>query len=149
MQQKDVQMFLYIFFCAAVPAIKRYGPQEAVSYNGICLRKGKLQSLLLDAAHQIAQMDGGIHEDEAPCAVCAFDDIDARIVLLDLPEVVHAEAEDVAEDGFVHRVMGGDEHRLPVVVPGDVVEGSADAAAHIFQIFPPGICTFSGWVCHR
>lgn len=90
---------------------------------------------MLDAADEIAEMDGGIHEDEAPRAFVVFDDVDAGVVLFDLPEMGHGEAEDVAEDDFIHRVVGGGEDGLSVVFCGDVVKGGAGAAAHVFEIF--------------
>ena len=47
------------------------------------------QPLLLDAADEVAQMGRGIQGDETPDAVVTFDDVDAGIVLLDLPEMAH------------------------------------------------------------
>lgn len=94
-------------------------------------------------------MGRGIQGDETPDAVVTLDDVDAGIVLFDLPEVAHRKPQQVAEDRFVHGVVRADEDSLTIIASGIFIEGFAGAFSDVFEIFPPGICTRSGWVCQR
>lgn len=76
-----------------------------------------------------------IEQDQAPYAVLTLQDVDARIILFDLPEMAHIQAQDIADDGLVDGVMSGDEDRLAVVLPDVIIKGSAGADADIFQGF--------------
>ena len=83
-------------------------------------------------------MGRGIQSDETPDAVVTFDDIDAGIVLLDLPEVAHRKAQKIAEDGFVHGVVCSDEDGFSIIFLSVLVEGFTDAFSDVFKIFPLG-----------
>ena len=76
-----------------------------------------------------------IEQDQAPYAVLTFQDVDTRIILFNLPEMAHIQAQDIADDGLVDGVMSGDEDRLAVVLPDVIIKGSAGADADIFQGF--------------
>ena len=77
----------------------------------------------------------GIEQHETPYAILVFQDIDACIILFDLPEMTHIETEKVTDDGLIDGIMGCDENRFAVVFPGIVGEGTAGAAPYIVQIF--------------
>ena len=70
-----------------------------------------------------------IEQDQAPYAVLTFQDVDTRIILFNLPEMAHIQAQDIADDGLVDGVMSGDEDRLAVVLPDVIIKGSAGADA--------------------
>ena len=72
---------------------------------------------MFNTAEQIPHMIRRIEQDQAPYAILTFQDVDARIILLDLPEMAHIQTQDIADDGLVDGIMSGDEDRLAVVFP--------------------------------
>lgn len=94
-------------------------------------------------------MGRGIQGDETPDAVVTLDDVDAGIVLFDLPEVAHRKPQQVAEDRFVDCVVRADEDSLTIIASGIFIEGFTGAFLTSSRFSPSGICTRSGWVCQR
>ena len=83
-------------------------------------------------------MGRGIQGDETPDAVVTLDDVDAGIVLFDLPEVAHRKPQQVAEDRFVDCVVRADEDSLTIIASGIFIEGFTGAFSDVFEIFPLG-----------
>ena len=83
-------------------------------------------------------MGRGIQGDETPDAVVTLDDVDAGIVLFDLPEVAHRKPQQVAEDRFVDCVVRADEDSLTIIASGIFIEGFTGAFSDVFKILPLG-----------
>ena len=69
-----------------------------------------LQTSLFDAAEEEAHVIGGVQQDGAPHALIAFQHIDTGVVLLNLPKMLHAKAEQIANDGLIHGIVGCDQN---------------------------------------
>ncbi len=64
-----------------------------------------------------------------------FEDVDAGIVLLELPEAADAHAEEVADDDLIYCIVRCDEDGFPVILFCIFVKSSADTFPDIFQAF--------------
>lgn len=104
---------------------------------------------MLHSADEVAQVRCGIHRDKPPDALVIFEDVDAGIVLLDLPEAADAHAEEVADDDLIYCIVRCDEDGFPVILFCIFVKSSADTFPDIFQAFAFRHLYFSGWVCQR
>lgn len=101
---------------------------------------------MLHSADEVAQVRCGIHRDKPPDALVIFEDVDAGIVLLDLPEAADAHAEEVADDDLIYCIVRCDEDGFPVILFCIFVKSSADTFPDIFQgirlpasvLFPDG-----------
>ena len=80
-------------------------------------------------------MAGDVQIDEPPCTFVVFHNIDAAVVLLDLPKMIHSKPHKIAEDDLIDGVMGSDEKGFPVVCFCILIKGSAGSSADIFQGF--------------
>ena len=90
---------------------------------------------MLHSADEVAQVRCGIHRDKPPDALVIFEDVDAGIVLLDLPEAADAHAEEVADDDLIYCIVRCDEDGFPVILFCIFVKSSADTFPDIFQAF--------------
>ncbi len=70
---------------------------------------------MLHSADEVAQVRCGIHRDKPPDALVIFEDVDAGIVLLDLPEAADAQTEEVADDDLIYCIVSCDEDGFPVI----------------------------------
>ena len=77
----------------------------------------------------------GVQKHYAPRAVCIFQHVYARIILLNLPKVRHIQSQQIADNRLVHRVMRSDKHCFALILGCIFVEGSACASAHVLKAF--------------
>ena len=80
-------------------------------------------------------MIGGVQQHYAPNTFVILQHINAGVILLNLPEVRHIKAKQIADDRLVHCVMRSNQHSFAGIFFCIVVKGSARTLAHILQVF--------------
>ena len=80
-------------------------------------------------------MIGGVQQHYAPNTFVIFQNINAGVILLNLPEVRHIKAKQIADNRFVHCIMRSNQHCFACIFFCIIIKGSARTLAHILQAF--------------
>ena len=80
-------------------------------------------------------MSNGIHRDDRPNAVRAFEDVDAGVALLELPKMFKVDAQDAADDSHVNEAVRPDENCFAGIFCDGVFQGVAPAILQVTKIF--------------